>query len=338
MWATVLSERAPRVLLFIVTVICVIFALQYAQNILAPMVFALVLGIVFSPLADKLSDLGVPRLAVSSGLLVLSIIVLGTSMLLIEPMVNMLIEELPRIKVVASGWIDTASGVLRGIETISKEIEESVGAESVEPQAAIPSVSDALWLAPSFVSQVFIFIGTLFFFVLTRNDLYQRTGGLETQLRKADRTVSKYFAAVTLVNAGLGFVTAAVLMAVGVEYAMLWGLAAGVLNFILYLGPMMIVVGLTIAGMIQFYGAMAFLPPVLYLMINFMEANFVTPMIVGKRLKLNPLVVFVAIVFGLWLWGPIGAIVALPTLLWLSVMIRPELLVASDETRSLLRA
>ena len=338
MLTTILSDRAPRVFLAILTLIAVIAALQYAQNILAPMVFALVLGIVFSPLADKLSVAGVPRLAVASGLLVIALLCIGTVLLLIEPMVNVLLSELPRIKLVAASWIDTASGLLRGIESISKEIEESVGAENVEPQTAVPSVSDALWLAPSFVSQMFIFIGTLFFFVLTRNDLYKGAGHLEDQFRKADRTVSKYFAAVTLVNIVLGSVTALALMAIGVEYAMLWGLAAGILNYILYLGPMMVLVGLTIAGMAQFHGAAAFLPAFLFMLINLTEANFVTPMVVGKRLNMNPLIVFLAVVFGLWLWGPIGAIIALPVLLWMGVMIRPEVLIVAERRRPFARA
>ena len=331
MLTALLGDRAARIMLLMLAAIAAVAALQYAQTILAPMVFAIVLGIVVSPLAERLTRIGVPRPAIATAVLALTTLCIGVALLLIEPLVALLIDELPRIKLVAASWLDRVSGILRGIETISKEIEDSVGAEDVEPQTAIPTVSDALWLAPSFLSQMIIFVGTLFFFVLTRNDLYARTGTLEPQLRKADRIVARYFAAVTLINAGLGILTAVVLMAAGVKYAVLWGLAAGLLNFVMYLGPMMVILGLTIAGILQFYGAMAFLPPFLFLVINMIEANFVTPMVVGRRLDLNPLVVFVAIVFGLWLWGPIGAIVALPMLLWLGVMIRPELVVPGED-------
>ncbi|MBV2358399.1 AI-2E family transporter [Thalassococcus sp. CAU 1522] len=325
---TILSEQATRVMLSILTTLALVMALQFGQQILAPMVFALVLGVVVSPLADRLSGLGVPRLVIAVVLLALSTAFTGAALLLVEPLVGLLIDELPRIKAVAAYWLETASGLLRGIEEISQEIGESVGAEDVDPQTAIPTVSDALWLAPSFLSQVFIFVGTLFFFVLTRNDIYAKTGALEGKLRKADRAVSRYFAAVTLVNVGLGCATAGVLMAIGVEYAVLWGLAAGLLNYILYLGPLMVILALTIAGMIQFIGFAALLPPAAFLTINMLEANFVTPLVVGKRLAMNPLIVFLAIIFGLWIWGPIGAIVALPVLLWFGVMLRPELVLS----------
>ncbi len=321
---TALSGRGVRVMLMILTVISITAALQLAQQILAPMSFALVLGVVVSPLADKLARAGVPRLAIALTLLLLCTLFVAIILLLIEPLINVLIDELPRIKSVMAGLIDRASSLLRGIETISQEIEESVGAEAVEPQTAIPSVGDALWLAPSFVSQVFIFVGTLFFFTLTRNDLYNLTGSLKPRLKHADTVVARYFAAITLVNTGLGAVTAAAMMALGVEYALLWGLAAGLLNYVLYLGPLLITVSLAIAGMLQFHGIYAILPPAAFLLINLTEANIVTPLVVGQRMAINPLLIFVAIVFGLWLWGPVGAFVTLPLLLWLGVLLEPQ--------------
>ncbi|SHH02471.1 AI-2E family transporter [Cognatishimia maritima] len=325
---TMLCSRGIRVMLMILTVISIVAALAYAKQILAPLAFGLVLGVVVSPVADRLSRQGVPRPATALALLLLTTLLIATIFLLIEPMVNILLDELPRIKATMATLIDRASNLLRGIEEISQEIEESVGADKggdAEPaNKGLPSVGDAIWLAPSFVSQVFIFVGTLFFFTLTRNDLYRLTGRLEAKLRHADKSVSRYFAAITLVNAGLGAATAAALMALGVEYAMLWGLAAGLLNYVLYLGPLMIAVGLAVAGMVQFSGAYAFLPPVIFLLFNLTEANFVTPLVVGKRMAMNPLMIFLSIVFGLWLWGPVGAFVALPLLLWMGVMLEPD--------------
>ncbi|MCB4454139.1 AI-2E family transporter [Leisingera sp. McT4-56] len=327
---TALSGRGVRVMLLILTVIAVTTALQLAQQILAPMSFALVLGVVVSPLADKLARHGVPRLVIALSLLLLSTMFVAVILLLIEPLINVLIEELPRIKAVMARLIGEASHLLRGIETISQEIEESVGAEAVEPQTAIPSVGDALWLAPSFVSQVFIFVGTLFFFTLTRNDLYRLTGPLKDRLKHADTVVARYFAAITLVNAGLGAATAAAMMALGVEYALLWGLAAGLLNYVLYLGPLLVASGLALAGILQFHGAYAVLPPLAFLALNMAEANIVTPLVVGQRMAINPLLIFLSIVFGLWLWGPVGAFVTLPLLLWLGVLLEPRPGAADD--------
>ncbi|WP_323771469.1 AI-2E family transporter [Antarctobacter sp.] len=326
MLTTALSERAQRVMLLILTVIAVTIGLYLGKQVIAPVVFALVVGIVVSPLADRLNALGVPRVATAILLLLVTTSLIALLLLMVEPLLNMFIEQLPRLKAAAARWIDTLSGVLRGIETISKEIEGANGGADGDAKSALPSVRDALWLAPNFGAQFFIFIGTLFFFVLTRNEIYSTVGVLEPKLRKADRAVARYFAAVTLVNACLGAITALVMLAIGVEYAMLWGLAAAVLNYMLYLGPLMIICGLLISGLLQFTGAMSLLPAVAYLLLNFTEANFVTPWVVGQRLAMNPLGVFVAIVFGLWLWGPVGAIVALPVMLWFEVLMRPQIL------------
>lgn len=326
MLTTVLTERATRVMLLILTVVVATAALKLGKPILSPTVFALVVGVVVSPLAERLSAVGVPRVAVSILLLVTATGLISLLVLLVEPLLDVLINQLPRLKYAAARWISIASDVLQGIETISEEIETSVGAKDSGEGTDLPSVSDALWLAPNFGAQFFIFIGTLFFFVLTRNEIYAAAGALQNKLRRADRAVARYFAAVTLVNAGLGVITALVMLAIGVEYPMLWGLAACVLNYMLYLGPLLVIAGLAIASLLQFSGASALLPPALYLLVNFTEANFVTPWVVGQRLAMNPLGVFLAIIFGLWLWGPVGAIVALPVFLWIGVLLQPEML------------
>lgn len=330
MLTTVLSDRAQRVMLLILTMIAVPVGLYLGKPVIAPIVFALVVGIVVSPLAERLASIGVPRVGVAILLLLVTTSLIGLLVLMVEPLLNMLIDQLPRLKAAAARWIDTVSGVLRGIETISKEIEAANGGGESDTKSALPSVRDALWLAPNFGAQFFIFIGTLFFFVLTRNEIYAMVGHLEPILRQADRAVARYFAAVTLVNACLGVITALVMLAIGVEYAMLWGLAAAVLNYMLYLGPFIIICGLVISGLLQFTGAMALLPAAAFLLINFSEANFVTPWVVGQRLSMNPLGIFVAIVFGLWLWGPVGAIVALPVMLWFEVLMRTDMPIGSE--------
>lgn len=329
MLANAFSPHAHRVMLLILTIFAMTVALYLGKQVIAPVVFALVIGIVVSPLAERMAALGVPRVGIAILLLLVTTSLIAMLVLMVEPLLNMLIEQLPRLKAAAAHWIDTISDVLRGIETISKEIEGAKGGTEDTSESALPTVRDALWLAPNFGAQFFIFIGTLFFFVLTRNEIYASVGGMEPKLRMADRAVARYFAAVTLVNACLGGITALVMLTIGVEYAMLWGLAAAVLNYMLYLGPLMIICGLLIVGLLQFTGAMALLPAAAYLLLNFAEANFVTPMVVGQRLAMNPLAIFLAIVFGLWLWGPVGAIVALPVMLWFEVLMRADLLTPS---------
>lgn len=183
-------------------------------------------------------QLGCPRLVSAVGLLLLTSALVVVSFLLLEPLLSLMAEQLPAIKREVQIWLASLSDFIRGIETISREIKETVGGENeAAAGASLPSMMDALWLAPNFGSQILIFLGTLFFFVLTRDSLYQAAGLYTDRLYKADRAVSRYFAAVTLVNVGLGVATAVVLGLIGISDPLLWGLAAGLLNFILYLGP-----------------------------------------------------------------------------------------------------
>ncbi|MFW8594096.1 AI-2E family transporter [Cribrihabitans neustonicus] len=322
-----LSGRAMRAMILILTLIAVTAALHFAKPVLAPVVFAAVMGIVISPLADRLDRLGVARVATAAGLLVLSVLLLVLLVLSLDPLISALVAQLPVIKAEIRGWVEMLSEVLRGIEAISSELEETVGQSGSgvarEEETALPTLVDALWLAPNFGAQMLIFVGTLFFFVLTRNELYAAAGPYASRLFRAERAVARYFTAISMVNAGLGLTAAAGLAALGVAGAWAWGLAAALLNFIPYLGPFLIMGGLAVAGITQFNGVQAVLPLGLFILLNLTESQFVTPAFVGRQLHLNPLWVFLAIIFGLWIWGPVGAIVALPVLLWSGRMLTP---------------
>lgn len=319
-----LSDRGARAMQLLLTVIGGAAALFFAKAILAPIVFGLVVGVVVSPVADRLSQYGIPRVIVALAALGTACLGIVAFFLALEPLFTSLITKLPKIRAEVQNWAETVQGMLRGIEELSAELERTVGTGSeIDLGESIPTVMDALLLAPNFGAQVLIFVGTLFFFILARNEIYATAGSFRDRLFVADRAVSRYFAAVTLVNTGLGMATALALSLLDVNNAILWGFAAGVLNFMLYLGPIMILVGLLIAGLMQFSGAMTLVPMIVFFGINITEAQFVTPAFVGQQLRMSPLVIFLAIVFGLWLWGPIGAIVALPSLLWIYVALSP---------------
>lgn len=318
------TAHARAIMLLIVAIWAAGAILVYAQPVLAPVLFALVVGVVISPLADRLAAAGVPRFVLATALMILTSGILFLAFVALEPLLSALARRLPEIRIEIEGWIQTAAGLLRGLEDISEEIERAVGenGETTETEVPeLPTVFDAIWLAPNLGASVLLFAGTLFFFVLNRPEIYAAAGEREAQLYRADRAVSRYFAAVTIVNIGLGAATATVLSLIGLDSAIMWGLAAALANFVLYIGPLTIIISLFIAGVVQFSGPLILAPPLAFMALNMVEAQLVTPAVVGQRLKMAPLAVFLAIMFGLWLWGPVGAIVALPVTLWLGVLI-----------------
>ena len=105
-------------------------------------------------------------------------------------------------------------------------------------------------------------------------------------------------------------------VAIGMPSAALWGALAAILNFIVYLGPAVMAAILFAVGLTQYdtLGG-SLLPPLVYLGINLIEAQFVTPQVIGRTMLMNPFVVILAIAFWIWLWGPLGGFIAIPMLL-----------------------
>ncbi len=170
-----------------------------------------------------------------------------------------------------------------------------------------------------------MFFGTLLFLLIGRNRMQRRVvmAFNERQSRlKALRVVAgvqrdlgHYFATVALINFGLGAISGIVFAIVGLPNAALWGTLVFILNFVPFVGPLIVAVLLGIVGLFSFDSFLvASVPAIAFLVLNVIESQFVTPTLLGKRFDIDPLVVFLAIVFGTWLWGPAGALLAAPLL------------------------
>jgi predicted PurR-regulated permease PerM len=132
--------------------------------------------------------------------------------------------------------------------------------------------------------------------------------------------LSRYIVTVSVINACLGVVTGLALWILGVDDALLWGALVGLANFAPYVGPILSMMMLALAGLVQ-YGPelVALLPVLVYFCINLVEAQFVTPMVLGHKMRLNPLVIMVWLLIWGWLWGAAGVLLAVPLLVCLKL-------------------
>nr|MBA2722340.1 AI-2E family transporter [Methylibium sp.] len=134
-------------------------------------------------------------------------------------------------------------------------------------------------------------------------------------VRSAQREIGHYLAALAVINFCVGLVTTGAMMALDLPSPVLWGTVAGVLNFIPYIGPLMITGVLLVAGILSFPTAdLMVAPAAAFLLIHAIEANLITPWFVGRRLSLSPLAVFLSVMFWGFMWGIAGAIIAVPIL------------------------
>ncbi len=136
------------------------------------------------------------------------------------------------------------------------------------------------------------------------------------------QNISNYLFSVTLINIGLGVIVSAGLYFMGVPNAAMWGIFVAVLNFVPYFGPICGIILLAAVGLLTFETSLwqALLPPAWYLLLHLLETNLVTPVLLGRRFTLNPVVIFVSLIFWMWLWGVPGALLSLPILVSIKVI------------------
>tara|TARA_R110002050_G_scaffold9504_2_gene33456 strand:+ start:30845 stop:32032 length:1188 start_codon:yes stop_codon:yes gene_type:complete len=192
-------------------------------------------------------------------------------------------------------------------------------------QGGIEKIISILGATPVIIAQFMTFIILVVFLLSFGPRLYDSYMDIfpsETSKRrpivligKLQRELSRYIVTVTIINTGLGIVTASVFWMLGVDDAILWGALVGVLNFAPYVGPFFGLIILCLAGVTQ-YGMVLFslMPAAVYFAINMLEAQFITPTVLGRHMRLNPLILIVWILIWGWLWGPAGVLLAVPLL------------------------
>jgi predicted PurR-regulated permease PerM len=138
---------------------------------------------------------------------------------------------------------------------------------------------------------------------------------------EVQQNISNYLFSVSLINIGLGIVVSVGLYLMGVPNAAMWGIFVAVLNFVPYFGPVTGVILLAAVGLLTFDTLwQGLLPPAWYLISHLLEANFITPILLGRRFTLNPVVIFVSLIFWAWLWGVPGILLSVPILVSIKVI------------------
>lgn len=218
-------------------------------------------------------------------------------------------DEDEEIKARAANGNDTADN------GVSEKIKQSGLEAMIAMLSAAPVMIAQLLTAVMLILFLLIFGSGLF---VTWMNVFPRIDDKERSIemmRSVQLELSRYILTVSVINAGLGLVVAGALWGLGVDDALFWGALVGMLNFAPYVGPLIGVIILSLAGIVQYGLALtALLPALVYFSINMLEAQFVTPVILGRRMRLNPLVIIVWLVVWGWLWGAVGVLLAVPML------------------------
>jgi predicted PurR-regulated permease PerM len=308
-------------------------AALYASSQMVPILMALILAMMFKlmlePIVEGLRRIGVPRM-LSALVLVVGLPCLGAYALapLTDPVGDWL-QSAPR----------TFDRVERRLVPLIKPLRNArQAADAVNDLTAVPGqhtevvhVAEPNLLdrfASRLPSLVLGFSVTTFvtFFLLASGDAFQRklatTGRSFAQrrrmigmIRQIEAEVGRYLRTITAINVALGVATACLMWALGLAEPWMWGALAAILNFAPYLGPMTVIVALGLTGLASSDSLTSgLIPAASFLALATVEGQIITPAILGHRMSLSPLLVFIGVVFAGFLWGGVGALVAVPLL------------------------
>jgi predicted PurR-regulated permease PerM len=322
-------EQLARWGLIAVALVVLIYAAREWSAFFVPLMAALVIGLMFSPALSVLEEHSVPSVvAVAILLSTMGGILFAATMILWDP-VSTAINQVPDLLHALRKNLGELSGTVEDLTGIESGENAAGGQATPEEQLDINqrSLLDlVLATAPPVLAQLLFFIGAVVFFLATRNRLrsgilslcFSRVARLRAAriMRDTETNISRYLLTIAAINIALGVTVGLVMTIAGLEAPVMWGVLAATLNFIPYIGPMIMMVLLFAAGITaELSWSEVFLPVGLYAVLNFVEYQFVTPAILGKSLTLNPFMVFLSIAFWFWLWGPVGAFLAVPLLL-----------------------
>ena len=315
----------------LLTVLALLYTLYFARIFLIPITFALLLNFLLSPLIRLLARGGV-KAPVGAGLIVaLLITTIGTGM-------YQLATPAQRWAASAPASFRSAQIKLRGIikpmQQVSKNVEQAadaVGGNAQNSRQPVvvqtgPTLSSRLFGTTQRLIGGMLEVFILLYFLLAGGDLFlqklikvlphfsDKLKAVEIA-RATEAAVSAYLTTTLLVNIVEGSLVAAVLWLLGMPNVLLWGALVACLEFVPYLGAFTAVVIFTLAGISAFPElGKALLVPGSFLAINIIQANFATPLLLGHRLTLNPVAIFVGLSFFFWIWGVPGAFLAVPLL------------------------
>ncbi|AOG04691.1 AI-2E family transporter [Bosea sp. RAC05] len=299
-------------------------ALYLTRVIALPITAGIIFGLVLGPAVDGLVRRNVPQLLAAAlvVLLFLGIIVAAITVLAVP--VASLSDQGPAM-------MTALKTKLAGLFVMMDEAKAAIGTLMGKTGAEL-SVSqgnpllDLAMSSSAIAGGLLIFVATVYFWLATRRHLKARAlrlclgrGARKSAgvfFQEIESRVARYFGLVTLINLGMGILTMGIAGLAGLPYPIFWGALAFVLNYLAFIGPIIVTIMLFAGALVEAPLILtAVWPAAAYFVIHLIEGNAVTPVFVGRRLTVSPFLVFIGFIFWLWLWGPVGAVLSTPILL-----------------------
>lgn len=310
-------------------ILMLLATMKVASEIIMPVVLAFVLKLVLHPVSRRVEKLGLPRKLAS--ILILAgffggIVVFGMS--LTKPAstwADKVPESISQIK-------ERLNFIKKPVENTQKILGQAEDLTKADGQKVMPVAMQGTRLSDrvfdgtqAFASGLFTTILILFFLLASGDTFLRRIVEILPRFKdkrqavdisqRIENDISAYLLTISTMNAMVGICAGLIMWAYGIGDAILWGTLAFLLNYVPVIGPIVCLVIFTALGLLTtptLWDAMQ--PVALYMLVHVLEGSFVTPTLLAKRFTLNPVLVILALVFWYWMWGFVGAILAVPML------------------------
>lgn len=331
------QERHLRILRRAVIFIALVLACgvaYFARDLLLPVTLAFLLALTLRPVVRYFERRSVPA-SVTALVLVAAVIgVFGSGLFFLSGPVAHWLDMAPEIGQDLSKKLSSLRSPVEAVVAASEQVENLTEGGSPSVQKVVVQQPGLLSRAADNVAGSLATLGltiVLLLFLLSSGTLfYEKLVAVMPRLsnkKKALRVVydiesvvSRYLLTITIINCGLGALVAVAMAITGMPNPILWGVAAAILNFIPYVGALIGLGMIAIVALLSFNTlGQALIPPLLYLGLHIAEGQFLTPIIIGRRLELNSVAILIALALWSWMWGIVGAVIAVPLLVCVKV-------------------
>lgn len=312
-------------------------ALYLAKDLVLPIVFGVLMALTLSPVQRGASRWGIPSPVTAVVLVLLFATILTTMVVVLGDSIRTLLNETPTL---GQELRFKLAGLLQSVEYIKSASEEVE--QLTTGTTAAPAVQEVVIEGPGLLQQMAsnaasfgtsLIVGLILaLFLLASGDLFyikliecfRRTADQKKALAvvyDVERRISHYLLTITVINALLGLTIMGAMYLLDVPYPRVWGLLGFLLNYLPFVGGISGTLAVAAFSIATFDSlAFALVPPAVYGFLTSFEANFITPMLLGKRLEMNAVSVLLTVVIWGWLWGITGALMAVPFLVMFKVI------------------
>lgn len=310
-------------------VLTAVGALSFAQAFFIPVVFALLLALIFSPIRRAFGRVGIGPVLSAVIIMILFCAVSSVLLFLISSSLATIISDEPQLMNKVQERVSELTGVLEPMRQAGEQLEQMQSSPQAPEQVIVREQGIfSLWAetTPYVAGQVGFAIVLATFLIASGDMFYEKLVEVmpnATAKRKAltiardmERQLSTYFLTITGINAGLGVLIGLAMWLLGMPDPVFFGVAAFALNYIPYIGSIIGIVFAFMMGVVTYDNIWVSLaPPLVYWIINSAEGQFITPVAVGRRLRLNAVAVFLSVAFWAWLWSFAGMFLSTPMLI-----------------------